>query len=55
MDMINAESDFNFVKMHLLNHLCDHIRQFGNMPMYSMQIGELAHKTKNQGRMATIE
>jgi hypothetical protein len=25
-----AESDFNFVKMHLQNHLSDHIRQLGN-------------------------
>jgi len=48
MDMIqvNAESHFNFVKMHLLNHFCDHIRQFGNIPMYSTEIGELTHKTQ---------
>ena len=46
MDMINAESHFNFVKMHLLSHFCDHIRQFGNTPMYSTEIGELAHKTQ---------
>ena len=46
MDMINAESHFNFVKMHLLSHFCDHIRQFGNIPMYSTEIGELAHKTQ---------
>jgi len=25
------ESDFNFVKMHLLNHFSDHIRQLGNL------------------------
>jgi len=46
MDMINAESHFNFIKMHLLSHFCDHIRQFGNIPMYSTEIGELAHKTQ---------
>ena len=46
MDMINAESHFNFVKMHLLSHFCDHILQFGNIPMYSTEIGELAHKTQ---------
>jgi len=46
MHMINAESHFNFVKMHLLSHFCDHIRQFGNIPMYSTEIGELAHKTQ---------
>jgi len=46
MEMINTESHFNFVKMHLLSHFCDHIPQFGNIPMYSTEIGELAHKTQ---------
>lgn len=46
MDMIQGESHFNFVKMHLISHFCDHIRQFGNIPMYSTEIGELAHKTQ---------
>jgi len=46
MDMIHGESHFNFIKMHLLGHLCDHIRQCGNIPMYSTEIGELAHKTQ---------
>jgi len=46
MDMIHGESHFNFIKMYLLSHFCDHIRQFGNIPMYSMEIGELAHKTQ---------
>ena len=46
MDMLNAESHFNFVKMHLLSHFCDHILQFGNIPMYSPEMGELAHKTQ---------
>jgi len=46
MDMIHGESHFNFIKMHLLSHICDHIRQFGNIPMYSMEIGALAHKTQ---------
>ena len=32
--------------MHLLSHLCDQIRQFGNIPMYSTAIGALAHKTQ---------
>jgi len=44
MVMINTESYFNSVKMHLLSHLSDHIRQFGNIPMYSTEFGELAHK-----------
>jgi len=46
MDMIHGESHFNFIKMDLLSHFCDHIRQFGNIPMYSTEIGELAHKTQ---------
>jgi len=46
MDMIHGESHFNFIKMHLLSHFCDHVRQFGNIPMYSPEIGELAHKTQ---------
>jgi len=46
MDMIHGESHFNFIKMRLLSHLCDHIRQFGNISMYSTEIGELAHKTQ---------
>ena len=25
MDMIHGESHFNFIKMHLLSHFCDHI------------------------------
>ena len=32
--------------MYLLSHFCDHIRQFGNIPIYSTDIGELAHKTQ---------
>jgi len=46
MDLIFCESHFNFIKMHLLSHFCDHIRQFGNTPMYSTEFGKLAHKTQ---------
>jgi len=46
MDMINAESHFNFVKMHLLSHFYDHICQFSNILMYSTKIGELGLKTQ---------
>jgi hypothetical protein len=35
------ESDFNFVKMHLLNHFSDHIRQLGNLLHVSF---ELSHR-----------
>ena len=44
MDLIQSESPFNFGKMHLLIHFGDHLRQFGNIPMYSTEYGELAHK-----------
>ena len=44
MDLIQSESHFNFMKIHLLIHFGDHIRQFGNIPMYSTEYGELAHK-----------
>jgi len=46
MDLIFFESHFNFIKMHLLSHFCDHICQFGNIPMYSTEFGELLHKTQ---------
>ena len=44
MDLIQSESHFNCIKMHLVIHFGDHIRQFGNIPMYSTEYGELAHK-----------
>jgi len=44
LDLVRGESHFNFIKMHLLSHFCDHICQFGNIPMYSTKIGELAHR-----------
>jgi len=46
INMIHGQSHFNFIKMHLLSHFFDHIRQLGNIPMYSTEIGELAHKTQ---------
>jgi len=45
LDLVRGESHFNFIKMYLQSHFCDHIRQFGNIPMFSTGIGELAHKT----------
>ena len=44
MDLIHAESHFNFIKMHPISHFRDHIYQFGNIPMYSTEYGELALK-----------
>jgi len=41
---MHSESNFNFVKMHLISHFRDHINMFGNIPMYSTEYGELEHK-----------
>ena len=30
--------------MHYLNHFVKHVRRFGSVPMYSTDIGKLAHK-----------
>ena len=48
MDLIYTEIRFNFIKMHLLIHFGDHIRQFDNIPMYSKVHGEIAHKEQIQ-------
>jgi len=44
MELIHSESNFNFVKMHLISRFRDHIYMFGNIPMYSTEYGELTHK-----------
>jgi len=44
MDLIHRESHFNFIKIHLLSNLSDHIRRFGNIPICSTEFGQLAHK-----------
>jgi len=44
MELIYHESPFNFIKMHLLSPFSYRIRQFGNIAMYSIELGELAHK-----------
>ena len=43
-EILRNKSHFNFIKLHLLVHYCSHIRKFGNIPMYSTDVGELAHK-----------
>ena len=43
-ELIQRENHFNFIKMHYLNHFVQHVRRFGSVPMYSTDIGELAHK-----------
>jgi len=49
MDLIHRELHFHSIKIHLLSHFSDHIRQFGNIPMYSTEFGELAHKEHTKG------
>ena len=44
MELIHSESNFNFVKMHLISHFHHHIYMFGNIPMYSTLYREVAHK-----------
>jgi len=44
MELIHSECNFNFVMMHLISHFCDHIYILGNIPMYSTEYAELAHK-----------
>jgi len=50
MDSTHRESHFNFIKIHLLPHFSDHIRQFGNIPIYSKEFGELAHNEQIMDR-----
>ena len=45
-DILRGHSHFNFIKLHLLVHYCSHVRKFGNISMYSTDIGELAHKVQ---------
>jgi len=50
MDMIHGRTHFTFIMMHLLSYFCDNICQFGNIPMYSTKIGELAHMMQIKDR-----
>ena len=45
-EILRNKSHFNFIKLHLLVHYCSHVRKFGNIPMYSTDVGELAHKVQ---------
>ncbi|KAL7269693.1 hypothetical protein RUND412_007629 [Rhizina undulata] len=36
---------FNFIKIYMINHFEESIREYGNIPMYSTETGERAHKT----------
>jgi len=50
MELIHRELHSTFIKIHLLSHFSDHIRQFGNILMYSTEVGELAHKEQIKDR-----
>ena len=45
-ELIQRENHFNFIKMHYLNQFVQHVLRFGSVPMYSTDIGELAHKAQ---------
>ena len=45
-EILQNKSHFNFIKLHLLVHYCSHIQKFGNIPMYSTDVGELAQKVR---------
>ena len=50
MDLIHSESNFNFVKIHLISDFHDHIYMFGNIPIDSTEYGELAHMEQIKDR-----
>ena len=43
-ELIQQENHFNFIKIYYLNHLVQHVRHIGSVPIYSTDIGELAAK-----------
>ena len=43
---MERESHFYYPKMHLVTHFHQHILPFGNLPMYSTEIGESSHRTQ---------
>jgi len=50
MELIHSESNFKFVKMHLISDFRDQIYIFGNIPIYSTEYAELAHKEQIKDR-----
>ena len=54
MDMIHGESHFNFIKMHLLTHFCDHIPHFDNSDIFQGD-QRASSQDANQGRMAPVK
>jgi hypothetical protein len=43
-EIYQAESHFNFIKMHLLNHFRENVEKYGSLPMYSTEVGEASHR-----------
>ena len=44
IDTLKDNSDFNFPKIYLLQHLAKHISSYGYLGQYSTEIYERAHK-----------
>src|SRR5918999_6144760 len=44
MEFLQRENHFNFIKMHYLTHFVSHVSQFGNIPMDSTDVSQVAHK-----------
>ena len=44
IDTLKENSDFNFPKIHFLEHLAEHISSYGYLGQYSTEISERAHK-----------
>ena len=43
-EFIEEGSDFNFPKIHLMQHFREQIQQFGSLKQWSTEIGETSHK-----------
>ena len=44
IDTLKENSDFNFPKIHFVEHLAEHISGYGYLGQYSIKISEQAHK-----------
>ena len=42
-DFLSNNSDFNFIKMHLMLHYHESIEEFGTVRAFSTEVGEAAH------------
>jgi hypothetical protein len=45
-EYLQSQSHFNFIKIHLLVHYSSHVREYGNIPIYSTDVGDLAYKVQ---------